>query len=148
MSQLNIFHTNSLGSSYIPNYKQAARIQTFIDNHPNANQNKKYTRAIAPLNISTNNNYLMDLSYNLDTNNNSITFYGQINKKNFHIVDFNIYQNNNNCNIDYIYNNINGNIEFTIHNFENKTCRLQINGTLKMASITHYVTYYYNYLVN
>ncbi len=135
------------GSNYYQNYTQSARIQSFLNNHPQINSTIKYSKPIFPLNIATSTDYLIELTYTLN-NNNSITFNGIIPKKNFQINGIDIFPYDNNYTVDYTYNKNNGSIQFTINNFNNVSCKVQINGTLKLASTTHYVYYYYNYLTN
>ena len=140
-------HFYNLGSNYNQNYRQSTRIQSFLNNHPQINSTIKYSNPITPLNIATSTDYLIELTYTLN-DNNSITFNGKIPKKNYQINSINIFPNNDNYTVDYTYNKNNGSIQFTINNFNNVSCKIQINGTLKLASTTHNVYYYYNYLTN
>lgn len=140
-------HFYNLGSNYYQNYTQSARIQSFLNNHPQINSTVKYSNPITRLNIATSTDYLIQLTNTLN-DNNSITFSGTIPKKNYQINGIDIFPNNDNYTVDYTYNKNNGSIQFTINNFNNVSCKIQINGTLKLASTTHNVYYYYNYLTN
>ena len=108
MSQFKRFH--NLDSNYIENFKYSSRIQSFINNNPqqSSKYNKKYTIPTQSLDISTTYDYLIDLTYTLNTDG-SITFIGKINKRQFQIIGIDIMPNNPNYTVDYTYNSINGN---------------------------------------
>jgi hypothetical protein len=141
-----------LGSSYSPNYSQSSRISNFCKHHGGcseiSNNNKiPYKVSIPNPNVSYDSEYNINLIPTINSNN-SVTFIGQINNRNFNITKIDISPLNNNYTIDYTFNNITGVINITVNNYLNDiSICICIHGYQKFISTTHNSVYCNNYFI-
>lgn len=142
-----------VGSAYIPNYVTASRINNFCKNTGSCDVETPYIPPPPPINIpnlntSLNSQYPIVLFYIVNANN-SVTFSGNINKSNFSVNGFDIFPNNVNYTIDYTFNNVSGDLVFTINNYLNDTnISIYINGSTQFASTIHSIVYYNNHVIS